>query len=144
MFILIFFSEYSRMFSEDLCFFFFKQKTAYEMRISDWSSDVCSSDLCGTPHRPAATGPKQRSGNPRATNYRRKDCKVTGRSSDGRDRRWRRRERTSQRERSKEQTFFQNVNGSARGTNRSEENTSALQSIKRTSYAVCFLKKKKD
>src|SRR3546814_20801807 len=27
------------------CFFFFRQKTAYEMRISDWSSDVCSSDL---------------------------------------------------------------------------------------------------
>src|SRR3546814_6644554 len=34
------------------CFsvFFFKQKTAYEMRISDWSSDVCSSDL--QPHQP--------------------------------------------------------------------------------------------
>src|SRR3546814_903879 len=32
----------------DVDFFFFKQKTAYEMRISDWSSDVCSSDL--TPH----------------------------------------------------------------------------------------------
>src|SRR3546814_1619089 len=34
---------------EVLCwvFFFFKQKTAYEMRISDWSSDVCSSDLGG-------------------------------------------------------------------------------------------------
>src|SRR3546814_1042444 len=30
-----------------LLFFFFKQKTAYEMRISDWSSDVCSSDLVG-------------------------------------------------------------------------------------------------
>src|SRR3546814_2835729 len=30
-------------------FFFFKQKTAYEMRISDWSSDVCSSDLPGWP-----------------------------------------------------------------------------------------------
>src|SRR3546814_19227894 len=29
------------------CLFFFKQKTAYEMRISDWSSDVCSSDLDG-------------------------------------------------------------------------------------------------
>src|SRR3546814_7695558 len=29
----------------NLFFFFFKQKTAYEMRISDWSSDVCSSDL---------------------------------------------------------------------------------------------------
>src|SRR3546814_6230904 len=31
-------------------FFFFKQKTAYEMRISDWSSDVCSSDLEGYQH----------------------------------------------------------------------------------------------
>src|SRR3546814_10147387 len=30
-------------------FFFFKQKTAYEMRISDWSSDVCSSDLARDP-----------------------------------------------------------------------------------------------
>src|SRR3546814_5495237 len=29
----------------DSVYFFFKQKTAYEMRISDWSSDVCSSDL---------------------------------------------------------------------------------------------------
>src|SRR3546814_2138383 len=32
--------------------FFFKQKTAYEMRISDWSSDVCSSDLHDQLHRP--------------------------------------------------------------------------------------------
>src|SRR3546814_3179578 len=31
------------------CFFFFKQKTAYVMRISDWSSDVCSSDLAEAP-----------------------------------------------------------------------------------------------
>src|SRR3546814_4457598 len=31
-----------------MVFFLFKQKTAYEMRISDWSSDVCSSDLCST------------------------------------------------------------------------------------------------
>src|SRR3546814_14799461 len=31
--------------------FFFKQKTAYEMRISDWSSDVCSSDLLPAGHR---------------------------------------------------------------------------------------------
>src|SRR3546814_5186463 len=30
-------------------FFFFKQKTAYEMRMSDWSSDVCSSDLAAPP-----------------------------------------------------------------------------------------------
>src|SRR3546814_3345859 len=34
----------SNVFCSDV-FFFFKQKTAYEMRISDWSSDVCSSDL---------------------------------------------------------------------------------------------------
>src|SRR3546814_8930500 len=32
-----------------MSFFLFKQKTAYEMRISDWSSDVCSSDLPGSP-----------------------------------------------------------------------------------------------
>src|SRR5881392_4439728 len=31
--------------SSDVCFFFFKQKTAYEITHSDWSSDVCSSDL---------------------------------------------------------------------------------------------------
>src|SRR3546814_3836910 len=36
-------------FSLSLVFFFFKQKTAYEMRISDWSSDVCSSDLSKKP-----------------------------------------------------------------------------------------------
>src|SRR3546814_8915556 len=36
-------------------FFFFKQKTAYEMRISDWSSDVCSSDLL----EPAREGQRQ-------------------------------------------------------------------------------------
>src|SRR3546814_10868415 len=35
----------SDMFALTLLFFFLKQKTAYEMRISDWSSDVCSSDL---------------------------------------------------------------------------------------------------
>src|SRR3546814_16711847 len=35
------------MFKYSLFLFFFKQKTAYEMRISDWSSDVCSSDLLG-------------------------------------------------------------------------------------------------
>src|SRR3546814_7614016 len=38
-------------------FFFFKQKTAYEMRISDWSSDVCSSDLIGGVLEPLQAGP---------------------------------------------------------------------------------------
>src|SRR3546814_8618814 len=39
-------------------FFFFKQKTAYEMRISDWSSDVCSSDLPAAPAA-KASAPKK-------------------------------------------------------------------------------------
>src|SRR3546814_3477313 len=43
-------------------FFFFKQKTAYEMRISDWSSDVCSSDL----GLPAAVRDLHRAGDPRS------------------------------------------------------------------------------
>src|SRR3546814_6609616 len=46
--------------SVDIYLFFFKQKTAYEMRISDWSSDVCSSDLLDLPspvyhHHPLIT-----------------------------------------------------------------------------------------
>src|SRR3546814_14462825 len=43
-------------------FFFFKQKTAYEMRISDWSSDVCSSDL---PHGPRRVLRDERNGQTR-------------------------------------------------------------------------------
>src|SRR3546814_17804201 len=39
-----------------MLFFFFKQKTAYEMRISDWSSDVCSSDLHVEMTRSSADG----------------------------------------------------------------------------------------
>src|SRR3546814_296215 len=42
------------MYSQLVLFFFFKQKTAYDMRISDWSSDVCSSDLKGRPARGSA------------------------------------------------------------------------------------------
>src|SRR3546814_3569884 len=44
---LFFIVSYCVLFSYIFLVFFFKQKTAYEMRISDWSSDVCSSDLCG-------------------------------------------------------------------------------------------------
>src|SRR3546814_14370739 len=39
-----------------ILFFFFKQKTAYEMRISDWSSDVCSSDLISAAATPFRAG----------------------------------------------------------------------------------------
>src|SRR3546814_15444884 len=49
------------MFMCFIFFFFFKQKTAYEMRISDWSSDVCSSDLEGT-WRPQAVPDLRRYG----------------------------------------------------------------------------------
>src|SRR3546814_7668207 len=53
--------------------FFFKQKTAYEMRISDWSSDVCSSDL--KPYPPSL--PLRLSiGKPRSLNHRRKTCSI--------------------------------------------------------------------
>src|SRR3546814_9307794 len=54
------------------CFFFFKQKTAYELRISDWSSDVCSSDLG------ARAGDAARSSRDRA-------ARGGGRRVDGRD-----------------------------------------------------------
>src|SRR3546814_8408317 len=39
--------------------FFIKQKTAYEMRISDWSSDVCSSDICCGNAPPPAKSPER-------------------------------------------------------------------------------------
>src|SRR3546814_5657872 len=44
-----------------LFFFFFKQKTAYELRISDWSSDVCSSDLpiVADPLPPSVSGKRR-------------------------------------------------------------------------------------
>src|SRR3546814_9107306 len=47
--------------------FFFKQKTAYEMRISDWSSDVCSSDLCRRPTAELALGDEAVDGADRPT-----------------------------------------------------------------------------
>src|SRR3546814_3865221 len=56
------YSLFMRPFLCSSCFFFFKQKTAYELRISDWSSDVCSSDLIDRPALPVANrlGPDAR------------------------------------------------------------------------------------
>src|SRR3546814_4688673 len=68
------------------CFFFFKQKTAYEMRISDWSSDVCSSDLSptSTPGDPGGVGAAGNAGSGRRqrSEERRvgKECVSTCRS----------------------------------------------------------------
>src|SRR3546814_7314229 len=99
-------------------FFFFKQKTAYEMRISDWSSDVCSSDLGvdDTDHLYGVTGELEYAVNRRVA--------VAGIA------------RFSKRDSSVPLDEFDRVRG------RSEEHTSELQSLMRISYAVFCLKKK--
>src|SRR3546814_8148074 len=64
--------------------FFFKQKTAYEMRISDWSSDVCSSDLRGPgprssgPDRPSTGSPSGPTGCPAGTPRSRSEERRVG------------------------------------------------------------------
>src|SRR3546814_9646823 len=67
-------------------FFFFKQKTAYEMRISDWSSDVCSSDLLGRSRSaPSGSAARDRPRGDRAdynaapTRPSARPCRVAGR-----------------------------------------------------------------
>src|SRR3546814_3700125 len=100
-------------------FFFFKQKTAYEMRISDWSSDVCSSDLSAI--RPAiaratrvaaAVAARQIAATTTVT-----AVVIAARA-----------------------TATTIIVG--RAAHRSEEHTSELQSLMRISYAVFCLKKK--
>src|SRR3546814_7501771 len=104
-------------------FFFFKQKTAYEMRISDWSSDVCSSDLGrARPRRRAA-----RSSCVRVHRRVRRDAGVRRRSTTD--------------ERSHGQTRHCRRNRRAGRGRRSEEHTSELQSQMRNSYAGFCLKK---
>src|SRR3546814_2752207 len=114
-------------------FVFFKQKTAYEMRISDWSSDVCSSDLL--------RGANLSRANLRGTSFARAtldEADLSGANlsairDDGQSAR----------------TARTNL-GAAKlkkallvTANRSEEHTSELQSLMRISYAVFCLKKKK-
>src|SRR3546814_8901643 len=137
--------------------FFFKQKTAYEMRISDWSSDVCSSDLAGRPARqnaPAdgrAAGPWCR----RARGVRKAASGVarlpaTGSQSDRTSARCG--QPNAQEYRSlarRPERAAPPLSGSRAGRRgprrrgRSEEHTSELQSLMRISYAVFCLKKKK-
>src|SRR3546814_1791583 len=131
-------------------FFFFKQKTAYEMRISDWSSDVCSSDLYGEPTasakrpntgvRPGASTAAFDSAWPRpllskwptmqmpfSWARRKPGCSPLWRSSTSATSAPDRREGESQ---------------PAVPAKRSEEHTSELQSLMRNSYAVFCLQKK--
>src|SRR3546814_9042823 len=120
------------------CFFFFKQKTAYEMRISDWSSDVCSSDL---PTRTRST-PCSRAF--RQGPYRERPRCAPARSS----RNW-------SRKRGGPMPGASAISGRTAiwiaasccappcsRTGRSEEHTSELQSLMRISYAVFCLKTK--
>src|SRR3546814_4748944 len=127
-----------------LCFiFFFKQKTAYEMHISDWSSDVCSSDLRPTRHdttrRQAAGHPgRGRIAVPRTgirARQRQCDRPAIGRLARDGVRFVRQQARPA---------LCRGRSGTRRRIEgRSEEHTSELQSLMRISYAVFCLKKKK-
>src|SRR3546814_5956395 len=120
-------------------FFFFKQKTAYEMRISDWSSDVCSSDLSklnskgqSSPSMPCIMHllccdiiEKQRRGSTRF-HLHRSGLPVT--------------RLLCLNQPSRPMAVRPAVSYPASGA-RSEEHTSELQSLMRISYAVFCLKK---
>src|SRR3546814_1877030 len=69
------------MYVEVAICFFFKQKTAYDMRISDWSSDVCSSDLAHRDRRQQAGGDPGREGH----EERRDATAPAGDEGDGQD-----------------------------------------------------------
>src|SRR3546814_1649691 len=131
-------------------FFFFKQKPAYEMRISYWSSDVCSSDLHLSPGVRAVRGhiaderavrPSRR---PPCDHRPACDCRAA-RGDCRRDAR-----RRQAPPRARRRTQGRARSGARRGCApadraalRSEEHTSELQSLMRISYAVFCLKKKK-
>src|SRR3546814_5220544 len=114
--------------------FFCKQKTAYEMRISDWSSDVCSSDLLARPSARFAAFARvlYRDGARRVRHHARGivRCDPQGRQSaelGGADR----------------GAVQEGCGHRSRQVQwRSEEHTSELQSLMRISYAVFCLKKK--
>src|SRR3546814_2788287 len=121
-------------------FFFFKQKTAYEMRISDWSSDVCSSDLGA-----GAGGGKRRPADPRRSAFFRARPRDRGprpragrRGDDGY-------RGLLDATRPCRSGLLVPVGRAARHADepRSEEHTSELQSLMRTSYAVFCLTKER-
>src|SRR3546814_6309164 len=115
--------------------FFFKQKTAYEVRISDWSSDVCSSDLsdigigriahAALREKHQGTRQRRRSPGGRLPN---------GRSEEPDDRRSRRLQAPA---------GFPQRYHRGRWRDRSEEHTPELQSLMRNSYAVFCMTKKR-
>src|SRR3546814_1334979 len=124
-----------------LLFFFFKQKTAYEMRISDWSSDVCSSDLC--------RGGLIFDADPCARHLPLRPLRLCKRGE--RDQTALRGCREPMFPKRREQVVIlrhgserlRRSLGSVLARPRSEEHTSELQSLMRISYAVFCLKKTK-
>src|SRR3546814_9567935 len=148
-----------------ICFvvFFFKQKTAYKVRISDWSSDVCSSDLRFL--RQVLRLHARRGAALRDGQWRRGDDDRQ-RREDGRDQggppggsaacRWRSArgllglaesgspdaDHEERRNLQEQQRCGAEPRGCLNIERRSEEHTSELQSLMRTSYAVFCLKKK--
>src|SRR3546814_2586262 len=131
-------------------FVFFKQKTAYELRISDWSSDVCSSDLFTIKlltAKPCAAIARRDMLEERGRQIvavvaslapRRRNGSIDKHRLDQRDRPRRRRHQRPWRA-AQPQAQLKIVPG----FRRSEEHTSELQSLMRISYAVFCLKKKK-
>src|SRR3546814_4645444 len=120
------------LFSSDslMQLFFFKQRAAYGMRISDWSSDVCSSDLPGQRiAEPAQPGPRQAA--ERGGEQVEQPGGETGHAGE-----------CSERMRVPRAGGLNVRGGGNDGAKaRSEEHTSELQSLMRTSYAVFCLKK---
>src|SRR3546814_6520930 len=134
-------------------FFFFKQKTAYEMRISDWSSDVCSSDLhfigghdthLDRQHESDEDGPE-------AQHAQRKAEVDDGEGREQRDDDLADGDGQRHDQRVPQHQCHRRAGGLGDAVlqrlavvvERSEEDTSELQSLMRISYAVCCLKKKK-
>src|SRR3546814_6748937 len=120
-------------------FFFFKQKTAYEMRISDWSSDVCSSDLMFE-HRATEGADAGAIFDEQLGIF-----PVDG-SQHVADQRRRRRHDRSDHDRVLDEAADEHAprpEKTFEAHPRSEEHTSELQSLMRISYAVFCLKKKK-
>src|SRR3546814_2384918 len=112
-------------------FFFFKQKTAYEMRISDWSSDVCSSDLRHEGELGFQLIAARRHQQVGEIHRRRTHAHANlARPGDGN-------RPVREHDPGMIGKQFAHLNS------RSEEHTSELQSLMRISYAVFCLKKKK-
>src|SRR3546814_8546781 len=126
--------------------FFFKQKTAYEMRISDWSSDVCSSDLYRQCQGPCRPDPADRAGQGRTRRGQGTD--NAGGAARGRERR-RQPPHAVRRGGARAVHAGRDVGGAGGGVRaprggRSAEHTYEIQSLMRNSYGVYCVTKKRE